>query len=313
MRKGLKLLLLFFLFAQVTDAQVILMIEDETKSGFKLVMNGFVQNETALPKLNLQKFPEGENQVLILLENGFQIRRKIPKLEKGIHKYVIYKTFRGDFKIRYRGSSGSLSQSAIMIDYHDDLAHVDPSARTIVQADTLSRFEEWQEAQADPIAASAPLPKADSVPVSHKVVLETEIVVPAQVEERTATVDSLKGKENPQDKLVSDEELESQVTLAADAPEKPNEAQAYESFEQQFKLSQFEFDKLKLAKDFVSKYPMSAEQSVRVLKGLKYDQSRLDFLQYLLSKQDNLGEAKAELLSCFDYELSIQQAKKLFK
>jgi hypothetical protein len=289
------------------------MIEDETKSGFKLVMNGFVQNETALPKLNLQKFPEGENQVLILLENGFQIRRKIPKLEKGIHKYVIYKTFRGDFKIRYRGSSGSLSQSAIMIDYHDDLAHVDPSARTIVQADTLSRFEEWQEAQADPIAASAPLPKADSVPVSHKVVLETEIVVPAQVEERTATVDSLKGKENPQDKLVSDEELESQVTLAADAPEKPNEAQAYESFEQQFKLSQFEFDKLKLAKDFVSKYPMSAEQSVRVLKGLKYDQSRLDFLQYLLSKQDNLGEAKAELLSCFDYELSIQQAKKLFK
>lgn len=295
------------------------MIEDETKSGFKLVMNGFVQNETALPKLNLQKFPEGENQVLILLENGFQIRRKIPKLEKGIHKYVIYKTFRGDFKIRYRGSSGSLSQSAIMIDYHDDLAHVDPSARTIVQADTLSRFKEWQEAQAEPIAANDSLPKADAAAVADKAVVEDNAVVEAEIVEadqaveRVAIVDSLKGKDDPQEKLVSDEELENQATLAADAPEKPNEAQAYEGFEQQFKLSQFEFDKLKLAKDFVGKYPMSAEQSVRVLKGLKYDQSRLDFLQYLLSKQDNLGEAKAELLSCFDYELSIQQAKKLFK
>ena len=142
---GRFIFILFLLLSQVAHAQTILMFEDQTKTGFKLIMNNYLQNETALPKLNLQKFPDAENEVYLVLENGIHIKRKLPKLPKGNHKYVIYKDFKGKHHLCYRGISTELSQSALMFDYKEMLVFNEPAIAAIQQADTLSHFPDLQQ------------------------------------------------------------------------------------------------------------------------------------------------------------------------
>lgn len=326
MRKGLKLFFFLLMLAQITQAQVVLMIEDQTKSGFKLVMNGFIQNETALPKLNLQKFPAGENQVILLLENGKQLHRVLPTLEKGIHQYVIYKDFTGKVHFRYRGISAELSQSALMIDYHQDQVFVPSSKPLIAQVDTLSRFPEFQAAleekpkpQESLISDEKPAVSADKISQTAKP--NKTVAEPAVVQTVVKPQQEAPSKPAPiAEAIVNQTKTEVQKPNTEPEP-KPKESEPaiaepkvdpYQNFAQAFALSEFEFDKLNLAKDYISKQKLEAAQVVTILKGLKYDQSRLDFLQFLIPKQADLKSSSADFIACFDYDLSKEQAKKLF-
>lgn len=311
MRSGLKLLFFIILFAQTTQAQVILMIDDETKSGFKLVMNGFLQNETALPKLNLQKFPADQNQLTILLNNGLSLKHTLPRLEDGIHQYVIYKDYKGKIRFRYRGVHNTLSQSAIMIDYHDDLPY--PIQTVIAQVDTTTNYPEWKEKQKE----EASLVVVDSNPkeisgADLREQIETGHPItggPLEIQK--------KGKEEASDKpkesLVTDDATSiAEEPTTSEAPKEAKPINLYQDFIAAFKLSEFEFDKLKLAKEFIASEKIDEKQAVEILKGLKYDQSRLDFLQFLISKQAHLKNSQEALIACFDYDLTKNQAKKLF-
>lgn len=325
MAKGLKLFIFLLGLAQITQAQVVLMIEDQTKSGFKLVMNGFIQNETALPKLNLQKFPAGENQIILLLEDGKQLQRMLPALEKGIHQYVIYQDFKGKVHIRYRGISAELSQSAIMIDYHKDQPYTQIRKPALAQADTLSRFPEFQAALEEkpkpqeslvndekPIAAvdSASLPTKPKETVAEPEIAQGELKPEEDEPSKPANVTEVIVATNPKQSTPSESTaVETEIT----EPAKPEpEIDHYQSFTQAFSISEFEFDKLKLAKDYISEHSLDATQVVTILKGLKYDQSRLDFLQFLITKEAELKNSEADFIACFDYDLSKEQAKKLF-
>ena len=69
------------------------MIADETKTGFKLIAEGFIPNEVFLEKLNIKGLPEEAG--LFEMKDGRNFKRKLPALEKGKFQYVIYEDFKG--------------------------------------------------------------------------------------------------------------------------------------------------------------------------------------------------------------------------
>ncbi len=88
------------------------------------------------------------------------------------------------------------------------------------------------------------------------------------------------------------------------------------SFEQsftQFKQIEFEFEKLRFAKESLLNFKLNIEQAVQVMKGFKYDQTRMQFLEALLKKQPGLRFSGDLLKATFEYELSRQQASNLLK
>tara|TARA_Y100001934_G_scaffold174851_1_gene207144 strand:- start:237 stop:1214 length:978 start_codon:yes stop_codon:yes gene_type:complete len=321
---GRFIFILFLLLSQVAHAQTILMFEDQTKTGFKLIMNNYLQNETALPKLNLQKFPDAENEVYLVLENGIHIKRKLPKLPKGNHKYVIYKDFKGKHHLRYRGISTELSQSALMFDYKEMLVFNEPAIAAIQQADTLSHFPDLQQNQ---IA----LARKDSL---QKDSLKLALAEQQQAEALQRKKDSLNAMSlvaevsNPLKKdsikvVLAEASLEAKSqaetitaidsSTLATTPVEALKAGGFGTFILSFESSDFEFDKLSMAKEFASNEKLKAEEAQQILKGLKYDQSRLDFLQFLLTNQSDLKDSQTLLIGCLDFDLSKEQAKSLFK
>lgn len=364
-----KSLFLLLFLQQIAVAQSILMIEDQTETGFKLVMNTFIQNETALPKLNLQKFPAKENEILILLNDGQQLKRKLPQFKEGIHKYVIYRDYSGKTRMRYRGIHDQLSQSALMFDYKEELPWQDGLPILVAERDTSSQFESWKKqnalkdslnkltsatiksSEAEPIVAA--LDTASQGPPKTKTIIEASLELQSQkpeiVEKGDSNVVLNPAQISPQDSsnlvkvIAVDTSLASlkPITQAALKPdsvqkpsvskpgdslllapseqsamaEKPNAAalvDPYLKFSSSYLKSTFEFDKLQMAKTYAQEHEWKKEELIEVLKNLKYDQSRLDLLNFSLNSQAALKANKEELLSCLDYDLSKQQAEKLF-
>lgn len=299
-----KCLFLFLFLGQFTVAQHILMIEDQTKTGFKLVVNGFIQNETALNKLNIQGIPEGEQELALLLEDGQSYRRKLPELEKGFHRYVIYRDYKGNVRFRYRGLADELVQSALMIDYSEKNPWIDFNRDIIAEVDTNSQFEDWKNEQAliDSIqqveaAAVVQLPQKDSL---------QDAIDSAAIAQIPSAVDSSL-------QLTITEAIDSgSQEVIANTPEE-NKADAFEVFKTQWNASNFEFDKLQIAMNFLAVHQASESETVFMLKGLKYDQSRLNLLQEAIAKAPQLKDSKEALLACLDYDLSKEQAKSYFE
>ena len=290
------------------------MFEDQTESGFKLVMNNFIQNETALPKLNLQKFPTAENEVLIILNSGLRIQQKLPIFKKGIHKYVIYRDYSGSTKLRYRGVYNDLSQSALMFDYSEAKPWIESSDQNLAQNDTNSRYEEWknenletQENKVQDSVISIAEVKIDTTTVlaNEEAKLKPDGNVIAKPDTKK---DSLKSKPV----ALATPKADSTIALKPDSAKAPK-TKPYLSFSAKFLSSNFEFDKVQMAKDYGKEKEISEEQMVEILSSLKYDQSRIDLLRTLLPKQNHLLKSEEKLIACLDYDLSKQEAKKLFK
>lgn len=289
------------------------MFEDQTESGFKLVMNNFIQNETALPKLNLQKFPSKENEVLIILSSGLRIQQKLPVFKKGVHKYVIYRDYSGSTKLRYRGVYDDLSQSALMFDYSEAKPWIESSDQNLAQNDTNSRYEEWKnenlEARENKVQ--------DSVISIAAVKIDTSAVL-TNVEKLKPDGNTIGKPETKKDTLKSKPVVlatpnaDSAIASNPDSVKAPK-AKPYLSFSAKFLSSNFEFDKVQMAKDYGKEKEISEEQMVEILSSLKYDQSRIDLLRTLLPIQNHLLKSEEKLIACLDYDLSKQEAKKLFK
>lgn len=313
-----KCLLIPIFFLQVSEAQSILMFEDQTESGFKLVVNNFLQNETALPKLNLQHFPQSELQVSILLQNGLEIKRRLPKLSEGIHKYVLYRDYRGNIRLRYRGIYKELSQSALIFDYSETNPWTPkPNEELAFLADTVSNYSDWQKERlgeeqniAELIAQKDSLnnkmvEKKDS---SSKVVL---LSAPDPVKVKDPG-ESVAMEQKDTSKTLS--KLETGLVHESSGQASPQKEgkDPYQVFSDTFFNMSFEFDKVVMAKDFGREHKLDENQLIEILKHLKFDQSRLDLLKSLLPHQQHLYPFESQILSCLDYDLSKQEAKKYF-
>lgn len=280
------------------------MIEDQTKTGFKLVVNGFIQNETALNKLNIQGIPEGEQELALLLADGRSYRRKLPELEKGFHHYVIYRDYKGNVRLRYRGLADELVQSALMIDYSEKNLWLDFNRDIVAEVDTNSQFEDWKNEQAliDSIrqletAAVVHLPQKDSL---------QNAIDSAAIAQIPSVVDS-----SLQLRITEPTDSSGQEVIATTPVE--NKADAFEAFKTQWNATNFEFDKLQIAMNFLAVHQASESETIFMLKGLKYDQSRLNLLQEAIAKAPQLKDSKEALLACLDYDLSKEQAKSYFE
>ena len=297
--------LLFFLFlGQFTLAQPILMIEDQTKTGFKLVVNGFIQNETALNKLNIQGIPVGEQEVALLLGDGRSYRRKLPELEKGFHRYVIYRDYKGNVRLRYRGLADELVQSALMIDYSEKNPWLDFNQNIAVEVDTNSQFEDWKIEQA----------LIDSIQQ-----LETAIVVQLPQKDSlqnaidSAAIAHISSGEDSLYQLSINETIDTRSPELISTTAVENKADAFEAFKAQWNATNFEFDKLQIAMNFLAMHQASESETLFMLKELKYDQSRLNLMQEAIAKAPQLKNSKEALLACLDYDLSKEQAKSYFE
>ncbi len=336
-----RIFIVLIVLQQVSQAQTILMFEDQTKNGFKLVVNNYLQNETDLPKLNLQNIPSGEPDLLIILKDSTIIRRKLPELETGIHKYVIYRDYKGKVRLRYRGIYNDLGQSAIMFDYseHKEWSTVNPQDDQIALNDSSSQYQSWLKEE-ELLSSTKPIDSVqsssvaivDSTPVNHIALQETSsdssAVIPVQPDVKEEIVAEIP---NPTDSLViSDSPIASTLVInetnskdsikTLDSQAKPQEiakplanTNPYDEFKKKFDASDFEFDKLQMASAYNESQKVNLSEAIEILKGLKYDQSRLSFLASLYSKQEHLKGSVNELINCLDYDLSKQEAKNILK
>ena len=290
-----KFLLLLFLMPAWLSAQLGIILEDETKTGFKLVIDGYLQNEQSLNKVNLLKLPAGEHELLFLMKDGLDLRRIIDFKKSDNYHFVILNNFAGERKLRYRGSYTKINQSALALDFNRTIEYQDQS-KMIATVDSLPHYKTRPEAEAlktsaeikkildsTKIVSSTPLPKAPKDPLIVKVMPNT----------LTIDVDS--------NSLATAEQT---ITKTTDP---------FGTLQSSIKLNSFEFDKIHMIEEFIGAEKMSANQLETLLKQLKYDQSRLQILEYALNQQADLKEAKESLLITLDYELSQQKAKTFFQ
>lgn len=290
-----KFLFLFFLMPAWLSAQLGIILEDETKTGFKLVIDGYLQNEQSLNKINLLKLPAGEHELLFLMNDGLDLRRIIDFKKADNYHFVILKNFAGERKLRYRGSYTKINQSALALDFNKTIDYQD-QAKIIATVDSLPHYKTRPEAEA--LKTSAEM----------KIILDSAKIISA-IPMPKAPKDSVMIKVRPNTLLI---EVDSN-SLATAEQSITNITDPFGTLQSSIKLNSFEFDKIHMIEEFMVAEKMSASQLETLLKQLKYDQSRLQILEYALNKQADLKEAKESLLITLEYELSQQKAKTFFQ
>jgi hypothetical protein len=290
-----KFLFLFFLMPAWLSAQLGIILEDETKTGFKLVIDGYLQNEQSLNKINLLKLPAGEHELLFLMNDGLDLRRIIDFNKADNYHFVILKNFAGERKLRYRGSYTEINQSALALDFNKTIDYQD-QAKIIATVDSLPHYKTRPEAEA--LKTSAEM----------KIILDSAKIISAIPLPKTPK-DSVMIKVMPNTLPI---DLDGN-SLATAEQSITNITDPFGTLQSSIKLNSFEFDKIHMIEEFMVAEKMSASQLETLLKQLKYDQSRLQILEYALNKQADLKEAKESLLITLEYELSQQKAKTFFQ
>lgn len=307
---------LYSLFAtlfllQSLQAQSVIMIADETKTGFKLIVEGFIQNEVFLEKLNIKGLPE-EAVLFFEMKDGRNFRRKLPTLEKGKFQYVIYEDFKGKLRFRYRGKHESLKQSALMFKYKKEQAYSFPDKLVAQNSpnkkpETALEVPDSSEAPKTIATVSADeikeMPKAN--PLEHG-------NLPKTSENDKPKVSTDKVSSQPVSKPVESSSTKSKTATLETKTEEKVKVFNFEESLAEIQKSNFEFDKVQIAKNLSTNASLTIEQLNQVLKSFKYDQSRLEFLKYFRLKQKEI-KLDESILNAFEYELSKQAAQKIIK
>ena len=277
------------------------MLEDESKIGFKLVIDGYLQNEQPLNKLNLQKLSLGQHDLVFLMADGEKLRRKIDLDLSSHYQYVLHRNFMGERKLRFRGSHAKLSQSAMVLDFNTKTEYHDIT-ENIAAVDSLSHYIKVEESKPVKTIAKARTTK-DS---TKEKVIAAVSAIKTDTEVKTDTLSRLIA--------AVDEPTETKDSAATVKPIKVIDRQAntFSALQKSISLNNFEFDKIQMIEEFLQAEKISASQLVNLLKELKYDQSRLQILKTVASKQADLKMEKDQLLATLDYELSRQKANTFF-
>jgi len=271
------------------------MLEDETKTGFKLVIDGYLQNEQPLNKLNLQGLVVGQHELIFLMNDGEKLRRKIDLDQSSHYQYVLHRNFMGETKLRFRGSHSSLKQSAMVLDFNTKTAYQD-IREAIAVVDSMphhTKVEEPKQISADP----EPMPKKDSA---------KEAVIAVASPLKAATAAPVIAATNKPAETKDIDVARSPINI------KDRQANGFSALQKSIKLNNFEFDKIQMIEEFLVAENIKPSQLETLLKELKYDQSRLQILKSAASKQVDLKKDIALFLATLDYELSQQKAETFF-
>lgn len=299
MTQNTKLLLLLFLLPICLSAQISLMLEDETKTGFKLVVDGYLQNEQSLKKVNLQKLEAGNHELIFLMDDGQDLHRKINLEQPAHYQYVLQHNYKGERKLRFRGSYSKLSQNALVLDFNRKMKYQDIT-KTIAMIDSLPHFK----TKPDPTVA---LKQAEVSPIKDSSRNEITSFV------NTDPSSELKEKITPIGTFTQADTIVEKTPVKETSPERDQSESAFSALQNSIQLNSFEFDKIQMIEEFLAAEKIKPLQLETILKELKYDQSRLQVLKTALSKQSELKVEKALFLATLDYELSRQKAETFFQ
>jgi hypothetical protein len=295
-----KLLLLLTLIPFCLSAQIGLILEDETKTGFKLVIDGYLQNEQSLNKLNLLKLEAGTHDLILIMNDGEDLRRRIDLKQSDNYHFVVHQNFTGQRKLRFRGAYVKLSQNALTLDYNNTTEYQDQS-KMVAVLDSLPHYKTRPEAEALKAPAETVVTLDSSIIVSTNDIIKTSkdtgLMQVLPIDLSAKSVDSVSIAQTGESAIKN----------------QPNTLAPFNTLQKSIQLNSFEFDKIQMIEEFLMAEKISSTQLETLLKELKYDQSRLQVLEIALSKQGDLKEAKASILANLDYELSRQKAETYFQ
>ncbi|HAD96687.1 MAG TPA: hypothetical protein DCG19_04725 [Cryomorphaceae bacterium] len=280
-------LVILVLFSFTAQAQVNIMISDETGSSFLLGVDGYLQNTEPVKKLIIEKLDTSKHLLNIHLIKGkdtLKLARPLHLPKNGNHQYVIMQNFEKQYQLRYRGTVASYPVGVISMSRQKILPWPTPKKPSIVTASTTQT------------KASEPTRKPQ--PPKPKPVVKKDTIATKSVVQKADTV-----KPKP---TVSIDKLPVKNTDKAPASPPP-----FEVLITSLQQAEFEFVKLNQAKGYSDKHAMSVAEVREVFQYFQYDNTRLQFLHHAVEKirdPENIKELEATL----EYELSKEQFKKKY-
>jgi hypothetical protein len=285
----LRILPLLFCFSSL--AQVNLIIEDATNTGFLLGINGYVQNNSPVKELAIQKLDTFPFDVRVELSPNVFFEKKMHFHNRGSYKYIITTNSRDELQLRYRGELNALPTGITAIDAKNTtplrplaaLSSLNEKEKptSVIQQTTAVTIEKVQP------EITAATPKADKVkpiPTVEKV----------NAPKRTATVDStLTVKKDS-------------VSEPPPVPAPVKKEKTFKAFYVELEATEFEFEKLSAAQEFGQKHKYTLEEFKQVLAAMKYDNTRLEFMRAMRDNWKTIDGA-ASLRDSFEYEISKEQ------
>lgn len=278
----MKLLSLLILLSSIgLQAQVGLVIEDQTGQGFYLGINGYLQNAELAKNWHTTQL-DTVPFVVQIESDTVDFTKKIHLREKTSHRYVLAYNSRGQLRLRYRGSLSS------------------PKVEAVAWNNELAWPEEWTPRGNNPRVPEDEPTEPAIVAVSNA---KPEALEP---EQRPALADSISDKDSvvlPGNKVV---EIKEETTV----PQPPAEPElsAYEELIQTLEKQQFEFDRLSTIQKFLAKNRLTVGELKEVFSIVKYDNTRLQLFDEAYPKLIDPAEADL-LISTMEYDISKQKLK----
>lgn len=280
--------LLPLLFCCSALAQVNLLIEDETGSGFLLGINGYVQNTDPVKAMVIQKLDTFPFEVRVELAPNAFFYKKMHFHESGSYRYIITTNSRDELQLRYRGTLKDPPASVITMNVQNMLP-LNPLATT-AKVDSkpavLPPPDKSVAGNDDAIVKPVPpaIPKKDTLPsVPATTAVVNEPIAVAQKEEEII------------------EPRETQPPAEVISPEK-----TFDTFLEELKATEFEFEKLNKAQEFATQKSFTSHELKKVLEIIKYDNTRLELLRNLKPMLKEMKDPEV-LKEALEYEISKQQ------
>lgn len=283
-------LLITLLSASFLQAQVNVIIEDERPEGFLLGVNGYLQNQEQAEALVITGLDTIAYHFSIK-SGPIEFQKNIHLREVGTHKYVLTNDFYGKLKLRYRGLQARLPSGISSVKLSDEIQW--PSV-TLATADTSSGIP----------AAGNIIDSLPNTAVSVAVAKDSQVNHSIKLVTTTVDSNSLKTAEiltpGTADSLVKNNSVRPDSSAASDNQAKN---QVFQSLINTLAIEEFEFERLRIAQEYLAANKIRAEQLGKLFEQLKYDQTRMQLTESAIAQVTD-PENLPELSRYFEYEIT---------
>lgn len=286
---------LFCLSSFGLTAQVELYLESRLPGEFELVVDAYHQGKSQSGKIRLQALDLDTHQLILQGEQEayYYHQRMLQPPKAGSYYYLLERNFQGQVVLRYRGANPPQPASF---------------PKRSFKTDQLAAL---------PAAQAKPRPSAASIAVLE----EPEVTAKALDAQSSVWEEVPPPPQNTDSTLVLNLKQSGDSARAVPAGSKPlaadtatEEKRIRTTFSGQLaevKALAFEFEKLQWMQAHLNPNKLSITQWRSLLKALKYDQSRLQLLQWAFAQAPSLKAQKEAFYPSLEYDISRQQLSTL--
>lgn len=271
-------------------AQVNLIIEDKTETGFLLGVNGFAQNTEATKEIALKGLDTIPNQLVIEMGPNISFSKIINIKSAGNYRYIVTTNSRDQLQLRYRGTLSAIPGDILTMNVQrtTPMAISEPIVTASVQSDDNLNIKAIDTAK---VVAVIPT----------KEVVETKVFTPPTAPTPVVSLNQTKSDslENPHP-----------ATKVADSVIVVNDINPFDAFMADLEQTEFEFEKLQKSQDFAKDHTFTIEELKEVFNAFTYDASRLQLIRSIKANKSDISTFKS-LAESLDYEISKQQFEEI--